>query len=110
MRMYHKRDTQETSYHMNTGKTGYITTRVEPRLKASAGRVLTKVGGSTSDASTMFLRQIGLQGGLPFDVRVPNAETKKAIRELETGAGKMLRGSTKEIFDEVIRPRKKQRI
>ena len=27
---------------------------------------------------------------LPFEVRVPNAETKKAIKELESGGGKRL--------------------
>src|SRR5438093_10810903 len=67
-------------------KTGYITARVEPKLKASAGKVLNKVGVSTTDAITMFLRQVVLQGGLPFDVRVPNAQTRKAIEELENPA------------------------
>ena len=32
------------------------------------------------------MRQVVLQGGLPFDVRVPNAETRKAIEELENPA------------------------
>ena len=95
---------------MDMGKTGYITARVEPKLKASAGKVLNKVGVSTSDAITMFLRQVVLQGGLPFEVRVPNAETKKAIEELESGGGEIARGSTKEIFDEVLRGGKKRRV
>ena len=34
----------------------------------------------------MFLRQVVLRGGLPFDVRIPNAETRKAIEELENPA------------------------
>ena len=71
---------------MDMSKTGYITARVDPRLKASAARVLSKLGVSTTDAITMFLRQVVLQGGLPFDVRVPNAETRKAIEELENPA------------------------
>ncbi len=64
-------------------KTGYITARVEPKLKASASRVLTKIGVSTSDAITMFLRQVVLRQGMPFDVAVPNAQTRRAIEELE---------------------------
>ncbi len=68
------------------GKTGYIMARVEPKLKASAGRVLTKLGVSTSDAITMFLRQVVLRQGIPFEVRVPNAETVRAIEELENPA------------------------
>jgi DNA-damage-inducible protein J len=66
------------------GKTGYITARVEPELKAQAARVLAKVSVSTTDAITMFLTQVVLNDGLPFDVRVPNAETREAIAELES--------------------------
>ncbi len=94
---------------MDMSKTGYITARVEPKLKASAGRVLSKVGVSTSDAITMFLRQVVLQGGLPFEVRVPNAETKKAIEELEAGGGATFHGRTKEAFDKVLGAGKRRR-
>ena len=90
---------------MDMGKTGYITARVEPKLKASAGRVLTKIGVSTSDAITMFLRQVVLRRGIPFDVRVPNAETKRAIEELEnpTRRAKLKkRGMTEEMFADIL--------
>jgi DNA-damage-inducible protein J len=70
----------------NMSKTGYITARVEPKLKASAGRVLSKIGVSTSDAITMFLRQVVMRQGMPFDVTVPNVETRQAIDELENPA------------------------
>jgi len=39
---------------MDMGKTGYITARIEPKLKARAARVLATVGVSTTDAITMF--------------------------------------------------------
>ena len=71
---------------MDMSKTGYITARVEPKLKASAGRVLAKIGVSTSDAITIFLRQIVMRQGMPFDVAVPNARTRRAIEELENPA------------------------
>jgi DNA-damage-inducible protein J len=95
---------------MDMSKTGYITARVEPKLKASAGRVLNKLGVSTSDAITIFLRQVVLQGGLPFEVRVPNPETKRAIEELEKGGGDTFTGSTKETFDKVIVRGKQRRV
>jgi DNA-damage-inducible protein J len=88
------------------GKTAYITARIEPKLKAQAGRVLAKVGVSTTDAITMFMRQVVLHEGLPFEVRVPNARTRKAIDELEGGGGEAFRGSTRELFDRLQRPRK----
>jgi DNA-damage-inducible protein J len=73
---------------MDMGKTGYITARIEPKLKARAARVLANVGVSTTDAITMFLRQVVLRNGLPFEVRMPNAETKRAIEELENPAAR----------------------
>jgi DNA-damage-inducible protein J len=51
--------------------------------------VLAKVGVSTTDAITMFMRQVVLHDGLPFEVRVPNAETREAIEELESGGGQV---------------------
>lgn len=70
------------------GKSAYITARIEPALKASAESVLQKLGVSTTDAITIFLRQVVMQRGFPFDVRIPNATTRKAIDELESGRGK----------------------
>src|ERR1700751_1383231 len=88
---YHICDTQgDYCGAPEMGKTGYITARVEPKLKASASRILRRVGLSTSDAITLFLKQVILQGGLPFEVRVPNAQTGKATAELEAGGGKNL--------------------
>jgi DNA-damage-inducible protein J len=90
------------------GKTGFITARIEPKLKARAGRVLAKVGVSTTDAITMFMRQVVLHDGLPFEVRVPNSRTRKAVEELEAGGGETFHGGTKEIFDDVVRSRKRK--
>jgi DNA-damage-inducible protein J len=60
-------------------KTAYINARVTPSLKKEAAKVLASLGVSTTDAITMFLRQVVLHRGLPFPVRVPNSETVAAI-------------------------------
>jgi addiction module RelB/DinJ family antitoxin len=86
-------------------KTGYITARVEPKLKASARRVLAKIGVSTSDAITMFLRQVVMRQGMPFDVAVPNAQTRRAIEELENPdkrAKLKKHASTEEMLDDIL--------
>ena len=67
---------------MNTLRTSYINARVEPKLKASAHETLKKVGLTTSDAITLFLHQVVLHQGLPFEVRVPNAESRAALKEI----------------------------
>lgn len=98
--MQHIRD---TIAHM--AKTGYINARVEPGLKTEAEKVLRSVGVNTSDAVSMFLKQVVLQKGLPFEVRIPNRESRKAIKELRAGKGKVYAGSTEEIFDAIIKRR-----
>jgi DNA-damage-inducible protein J len=96
---------------MDMGKTGYITARVEPKLKARAARVLATVGVTTTDAITMFLRQVVLRNGLPFEVRVPNAETRKAIEELESAGAraKVKRHATVDDMFSDVALRKKKR-
>ncbi len=68
-------------------KTEFIRARVEPRLKHQAEEVFSKLGLSTTEAITLFYSQVTLYGGLPFEVRIPNDETKEAMRRAGTGAG-----------------------
>jgi len=66
---------------MSIGKTETIRARVRPELKRDAEAVLKKIGLTSSEAITLFLTQVKLTKGLPFPVRVPNKETKRAISE-----------------------------
>ncbi len=52
-------------------KTSSVYTRVEPAIKAQAEQVLAKLGMPMANAINLFLHQIVLQNGLPFEVRVP---------------------------------------
>ena len=67
-------------------KSEFIRARVEPKLKRETEAVLAKLGMSMSEAVTVFCRQIVLQRGLPFAVRIPNAETQAALSEDLSGA------------------------
>jgi DNA-damage-inducible protein J len=64
-------------------KSGYINARAEPGLKKNAEAVLDKIGMSTPEAVTIFLKQVVAQKGIPFPVKIPNRETIKAIRDAE---------------------------
>jgi DNA-damage-inducible protein J len=68
---------------MAMGKTETIRARVEPKLKREAEAVLKKVGLTSSEAITLFLTQVTLTKGLPFPVRVPNKQTRRAIKEMQ---------------------------
>lgn len=68
-------------------KTETIRARVEPELKHEAEAILKALGLSATDAITMFYRQVTLRRGLPFDVRLPNAQTVEALQQAETREG-----------------------
>jgi DNA-damage-inducible protein J len=62
-------------------KSETIRARVEPALKHEAEAVLDKLGMTPTEAITLFYKQVTLYRGLPFPVRIPNAATRKALRE-----------------------------
>ena len=68
-------------------KTEMIRARVEPDLKQDAEKVFATLGLSATEAITLFYKQVALRQGLPFAVRIPNAETREAIRQARTGEG-----------------------
>jgi DNA-damage-inducible protein J len=82
-------------------KTGMIRARIDPDLKARAESILGELGLNASDSIRLFYTQVALSDGLPFDVRIPNAETRKAIREARAGRGLNHYGSASEMFEEM---------
>ena len=66
-------------------KTVTIRARVEPELKRQAENLFSQLGLSATEAITLFYRQTTLQQGLPFAVRLPNAETVEALRQARDG-------------------------
>src|SRR5437773_8378107 len=59
-----------------------IRSRIEPELKEEAQDVLSRVGLNISDAIRLFLRQVVVAKGLPFEIReIPNATTQAAMLE-----------------------------
>ena len=55
-------------------KSAAISTRIDPDLKRDAEQVFTELGVTPSQAISMFYRQVVLQRGLPFEVKVPNRQ------------------------------------
>lgn len=82
-------------------KESVVRARVEPELKEHAERVLSRLGLNTSQAITLFLKQVELQQGLPFSVALPNRETEKTFRD--TDAGKNLKhfDNADELFEDL---------
>lgn len=65
------------------GATTMVHVRAEERTKAKAAKALAAMGLSASDAVRLLLARVAAEQAIPFDVKVPNAKTVAAMRELE---------------------------
>jgi DNA-damage-inducible protein J len=81
-------------------RTSNIFARIEPEIKEQAEQVLEQLGIPMSNAIGLFLRQVVLQRGIPFDMKLPksnplvvgslseaqfNAEIEKGLSDLTAG-------------------------
>jgi DNA-damage-inducible protein J len=81
-------------------KTGMIRARIDPELKDRAETILVNLGLNPSDAIRLFYKQITLNDGLPFPVKIPNAETIEAMKEADAGQGNRY-ASVAEMFEKL---------
>jgi DNA-damage-inducible protein J len=73
--------------------------RVDEKVKAEASATLAKMGISVSDAVRIMLIRSAEEKALPFEVRVPNATTVKAMQSADKKQGKRF-GSAKALFED----------
>ncbi len=66
----------------------YVRARIDTATKERAAEALEAMGLSISDAIRLLMLRVADERRLPFEVKAPNAATRKAISELETGKGK----------------------
>lgn len=64
-------------------KTDTLHIRIEPDMKKKAEKTLSELGLSLTDAINVFLAQVILQDGIPFEIKKPkfNKETIEAIED-----------------------------
>lgn len=84
-------------------KTANLYARIEPDIKEQAEGILSALGIPVSNAINMFYKQIILQNGIPFEVKLPQPPvpdisklTEQELNaELQKGYDDMLAGRTK---------------
>lgn len=84
-------------------KTANLYVRIEPDLKEQAEEILSALGIPASNAINMFYKQIILQRGLPFELKLPsesvlnfNQLTEQELdRELQKGIDDVKNGNVK---------------
>jgi DNA-damage-inducible protein J len=73
--------------------TTMVHVRVDEKIRLRATKALAGMGISVSDAVRMLLVRVAAEKALPFDVKVPNATTVKAMRAADRGKGKRLKSA-----------------
>ena len=95
-------------------KSANLYARIEPDLKEQAESILAALGIPASNAITMFYKQIVLQRGMPFEMKLPAARPldvstmtdEQLNSELEKGFADIAAGRTrpaKQVFDDIRR-------
>lgn len=64
-----------------------VRARIDTVTKDRAAGALADMGLSVSDAIRLLLIRVADERRLPFEVKAPNATTRRAIDELEAGKG-----------------------
>lgn len=93
-------------------KTANLYARIEPDVKEEAESILNALGIPVSNAINMFYKQIILQRGIPFEMKLPQANVVDMSRltpqeldeELNKGYQDVLAGRTKpanKVFEEI---------
>lgn len=84
-----------------TKKTATVRARMEPGLKKETERILDQLGLNTTDAIRIFFKQVKLQRGLPFEMKIPNETTHQAIVEAKAGQNLEEFETTEELFEDL---------
>jgi DNA-damage-inducible protein J len=59
--------------------------KLDKQAKDEAKKIFKKLGLTMGEAFNLFLHQVQLKQGLPFDVRIPNEKTKRVLDEGRKG-------------------------
>jgi DNA-damage-inducible protein J len=79
-------------------KTATVRARLEPKLKDHAESVFHRLGLNSTQAITIFYRQVELRGGLPFDVAIPTPTTRHTFKSTDAGRDLVLCKDADDMF------------
>jgi DNA-damage-inducible protein J len=82
-------------------KAAVISARIDPELKKNTEQIFQELGLTTTQAITLFYKQVALQHGLPFAVKLPNEETQQALAEAKARYNLKSFDDTDTLFDDL---------
>jgi len=78
-----------------------LTIRTSKSLKEEVGEILCQLGLNHSIAINMFYQQVLAQRGIPFDVKIPNKQTLKALDNSRKKKNLTTYKNSDELFDDL---------
>jgi DNA-damage-inducible protein J len=66
-----------------------VRARIDSNLKNEVEAIFQELGLNTSQAITLFLKKVKMERGIPFELKVPNETTLKAIQEAKNMDGEI---------------------
>jgi DNA-damage-inducible protein J len=82
-------------------KSAMVRARIQPGLKHRAETVFHRLGLNPTQAITIFYKQVELRGGLPFDVAIPTATTKRTFETSDAGRGLVICEDADDMFEKL---------
>lgn len=79
-------------------KAAMVRARIDKNLKISVEHVLEKLGLSMSEAINLYMAQIKLQKGIPFDIKLPNDVTLKSFKDTDENRNLVKCKNSKDMF------------
>ena len=61
--------------------------KVDPKAWEEAKIIFKEYNLNLSDAINIFLNKVRLEGGMPFDIKVPSERLKQAMKEAQEAEG-----------------------
>ena len=79
-------------------KSSVVRARMEPALKIEAEHVLQELGITPTQAVNMLYKYVVREHEWPFELKIPNKETRKAFEETDKGVGLAKVSNIDELF------------
>ncbi len=76
-----------------------INVRTTEDIKKGAEVILNDLGLNISTAVNLFLKQVIIYRGIPFDLRLPNEETLRAMDDIENNRNLESADTVEEMFE-----------
>jgi DNA-damage-inducible protein J len=83
------------------GQTATLSVRTDKGLKEKVGKILNELGLNHSTAINIYYHQILTRKGIPFEVKIPNKTTLRAMEDLDKGKNVKRFDTAEELFEDL---------